>query len=106
MADAPDDPGPAAPAALPCSRCGRPVGLGRGEGYLVDIRAVADPTPPVFTGDDLAADATREIQRLLDRLRGLSSRRLADQVYGRQLFCLCNACYARWSADPFGASRT
>ncbi len=106
MTAGPDDAGPAAPTAVPCSRCGRPVGLGRGEGYLVDIRAVADPTPPVFTGDDLSADATREIQRLLVRLRGMSPRRVADQVYRRRLFCLCNACYALWSADPFGVSRT
>ena len=87
---------------LPCSRCQQGVQLGRGEGYLVDIRAVADPTPPVLTGDDLSADASREIQRLLVRLRGMSERQVANQVFRRRLFCLCNACYARWIEDPFG----
>jgi hypothetical protein len=91
---------------LPCGRCGRLVVLGRGECYLVDIRAVADPTPPVFNGDDLSRDASKEIKRLLARLRGLSEKQLVDQVYRRRLFCLCNACYARWVEDPVGDGRS
>jgi hypothetical protein len=88
---------------LTCSRCGRDVELGRGECYLIDIRAVADPSPPVFTGEDLSRDAAREIDRLLKQLRKLTARELAAQVYSRKLFCLCNACHARWIQDPFGA---
>jgi hypothetical protein len=63
---------------------------------------VADPTPPVFTGDDLSRDTTREIDRLLKRLRKLSEQQLVNQVYRRKLFCLCSACYGRWIDDPFG----
>lgn len=102
MTGVPSHPAPATPPLL-CSRCGATLGLGRGECYLVDVRAVADPSPPVITGDDLSHDAAREIERLLTRLRGLSERELVAQVYRRRLFCLCNGCYARWSADPFGA---
>jgi hypothetical protein len=87
-----------------CARCGRSVPLGRGECYLVDVRVVADPTPPVFTGDDLSVDAAREIDRLLKSLRKLSRDELLAQVYRRRLFCLCCGCYAEWSADPFGRS--
>ena len=87
---------------LPCSRCGARLTLGRGECYLVDVRAVADPTPPVFTGDDLSKDASREIDRLLKRLRKLSEQQLVNQVYRRKLFCLCTTCYGRWIGDPFG----
>ena len=101
MTGDPDEQG-TAPTPLPCSRCGREVGLGRGEGYLVDIRAVADPMPPVFTGDDLTRDASREIQKLLKQLRGMTTRQVSDQVYRRRLFCLCNACYVRWIENPFG----
>jgi hypothetical protein len=96
----PDDEGRAGP--LTCARCGGPIPVGRGEGYLIDIRAVADPTPPAFSAEDLQADTEREISRLLASLRGQSERQLLDQVYGRRLFCLCNACYARWIDDPFG----
>ena len=91
-----------AASPLPCGRCGCDVRPGSGEGYLVDIRAVADPSPPVFTGDDISSDASKEIQRLLTRLRGMTAKQVADQVYRRRLFCLCNACYARWIEDPFG----
>ena len=90
---------------LPCARCRRIVTLGSGEGYLVDIRAVADPTPPIITGDDLSQDATREISRLLMRLRGMSHAQLAVQVYSRKLFCLCTFCYAIWIEDPVGRVR-
>ena len=91
------------PSSLNCSRCGAPLALGRGECYLVDIRAVADPSPPVFTGDDLSRDAAREIDRLLRQIRRMSEGELVAQVFRRKLFCLCNACYARWIDDPFGS---
>jgi hypothetical protein len=89
---------------LQCARCGTLLALGRGECYLVDIRAVADPSPPIFTGDDLSQDAEIEITRLLTRIRALSERQLLNEVYRRKLFCLCNACYARWVEDPAGGS--
>jgi hypothetical protein len=65
---------------------------------------VADPSPPVFTGDDLSRDAAREIDRLLRRVRAMSEYELIAQVFRRRLFCLCNTCYARWVDDPFGSS--
>ena len=99
-----DDPTKRPP--LPCARCRKTVALGRGEGYLVDIRAVADPTPPIFTGDDLSQDASREISRLLMKIRGMSNAQLAVQVYRRKLLCLCTRCYANWIEDPVGRERT
>jgi hypothetical protein len=102
MANDPKDVEPR-PASLACSRCGVAVGLGRSECYLVEIRAVADPFPPVFNDDDLSRDAEKEIGRLLARLRKLTERQLMNQVYRRKLFCLCNACYAGWIENPMGA---
>jgi hypothetical protein len=87
---------------LLCARCGTGLALGRGECYFVEIRAVADPTPPVITGDDLSQDAGREIGRLVARIQGMSERQLIDQVYRRKLFCLCGPCYGRWIEDPVG----
>ncbi len=92
-----DEPAP----ALKCARCGQAVALGRAEAYLVDIRAVADPTSPVFHDDDFDTDATRQIQRLLKRLRGMSTQQVADQVFRRRLHILCNACYTHWIERPF-----
>jgi len=91
-----------APGALSCSRCGVALERGRGECYFVDVRAVADPSPPVFTEDDLERDTARAIRELLARLRKMTERQLLDQVYHRRLFCLCGPCYAQWVKDPFG----
>ena len=77
---------------------------GRDECYLVEIRSVADPSPPVFTEADLERDTEQAIAGLLARLRTLSSRQLLEQVYLRQLHCLCAACHARWTDDPFGTA--
>jgi hypothetical protein len=97
---------PASGPPVHCSRCGKAVEPGRGEYYLVDVRAVADPSPPVFTAEDLATDPAREIDRLLRRLRRMTREQLAHQVYRRRLFCLCNACYGAWIDDPFGTGRS
>jgi hypothetical protein len=90
--------------SLPCARCGRTVVLGKAEGYLVDIRAVADPRPPAFSLDDLSLDCRAEIQRLLERIEKMSSQELEDQVYRRRIYCLCNNCYGSWIDAPFGRS--
>lgn len=91
--------------SLVCSRCSASVLLGRGECYLAEVNAVADPTPPIFTEDDLRVDVGREIDRLVARIHGLSEEELRSQVFERRLFCLCTRCYAEWSADPFGVGR-
>ena len=101
----PPTPGKAVRATtLPCSRCGVVLQRGRDECYLVEIRAVADPYPPVFTEADLERDTKLAIAELLARLRTMSERQLIEQVYLRRLYCLCAACHARWADNPFGAA--
>jgi hypothetical protein len=91
---------------LACGRCGVSVTLGRGECYLVEIRAVADPSPPVFTGDDFSRDAEAEIAALLRRLHGLTEEQLMGEVYRRKLLCLCNTCYSEWIEAPASRAST
>ena len=83
-----------------CDRCAAELEPGRGELYVVRIEAVADPTPPNLTKDDLSRDTAGEIERLLDSMRGLSSQEALDQVYRRLTLHLCNACYQKWIEDP------
>jgi hypothetical protein len=92
------------PDRLPstCRRCSATITPGRGDSYVISIVAVADPAPPAFTEDDLARDAGREIALLLKRLRGIDEQEALDQVYRREVFALCAACYARWIEDPTG----
>jgi hypothetical protein len=70
--------------------------------YLVAIGAVADPTPPVFSAEDLADDIRAQIQRLLAQLEGVSEQEALDQVYRRLAFYLCGTCFRRWIANPTG----
>ena len=86
--------------ALSCQRCSTALRLGRGECYLVKIQAVADPTPPVITREELATDVGSEIQSLLAQLAGLSEQELMNQVYRREIFYLCTPCYRDWINDP------
>lgn len=86
-----------------CARCSRPLAAGRGDHYLVGILAVADPSPPVVTEEDLARDLSREIRIVLDRLRETGEDEALDQVFRRKVFRLCNACYKGWIESPTGA---
>lgn len=88
-----------------CARCSKPLAHGRGDHYLVGIVAVADPSPPVITEEDLAGDLSGEIRAILDRLRGTSEAEALDQVVRRKVFRLCNACYKAWIASPTGADQ-
>jgi hypothetical protein len=98
-ADVPDT----APPLPACRRCGRELQLGRGDLYVVSILAVADPSPPVFTEDDLALDVGTEIRRLVAQLSGLDAQQAQDQVYRRLVFPLCTSCYQSWIEDPTGS---
>jgi hypothetical protein len=85
-----------------CDRCSRELRLGRGEFYVIRIEAIADPTPPEFTDEDLARDHREEFARLCQALQQLSAREAMDQVYRRLTLYLCNACYRQWIEDPAG----
>jgi len=85
---------------LTCARCARELTPGEGDFYLVRIVAVADPSPPVFSEEDLALDVESEVESLLARVRGKSEEELMDQVYRREIFHLCTPCYLRWIARP------
>jgi hypothetical protein len=89
-------------APLACRRCGAELRPGSGDFYRVTVEAVADPSPPDVSAEDLARDLRREIEQLLDRLRGLSEQEALDQVYRRLTFHLCGPCYRHWIRDPTG----
>jgi hypothetical protein len=86
-----NDPGP-----LCCRRCGVALKPGKGNFYVVRIEALADPTPPNFSEEDLQHDPRAEIERLLEQMRDLSAQAAMDQVYRRMVIYLCNPCYQQW----------
>jgi hypothetical protein len=84
---------------LRCDCCGREVHAGRGDYYAVSIVAVADPMPPVVTEEERAADVSREIRRLVERLAGRGEESLVDEVVREVLLRLCVGCYREWMAE-------
>jgi hypothetical protein len=85
-----------------CSRCGIALRAGAGDFYLVRIQAMADPTPPSFSEEDLQHDPKEEIQRLMEQLRDLSAQEAMDQVYRQLVLYLCGPCYRYWIENPVG----
>ncbi len=86
-----------------CRRCGRELHPGKGDLYVVSILAVADPSPPIFTEEDLADDIGKEILRLTAQMHRLSAEQAQAQVYRRLVFHMCPSCYGRWIEDPTGS---
>ncbi len=87
-------------APLLCTRCGMELRPGSGDFYLVRIEALADPSPPRFSEDDLKLDPRAEIERLFRQMSGLSEQELIDQIYRRLVLYLCGPCYRQWIEDP------
>jgi hypothetical protein len=85
---------------LLCARCGTELTPGSGDYYVVRIEALADPTPPSFSEDDLQQDHRAESERLIEQMREVSERELMDQVYRRLFLYLCGPCYRDWIEDP------
>jgi len=93
---------PAQPTESPlfCDRCTVELHPGRGDFFVVKIEAIADPTPPEFTEEDLRRDHRREIERLLAQVEELSEREAMNQVFRRLTIFLCDRCYQKWIENP------
>jgi hypothetical protein len=85
-----------------CNRCSTELFPGKGNFYVVQIEAMADPSPPDLDERDLGEDPQREIQRLVDEMSDLSQQELMDQVYRRVTIFLCLPCYSKWIENPTG----
>jgi RNase P subunit RPR2 len=85
-----------------CNRCSAVLHPGQGDFYVVRIEAVADPTPPTFSEQDLQQDTAAEIDRLVEALRDMSEREALDQIFRRMTLHLCSRCYRQWIENPVG----
>jgi hypothetical protein len=85
-----------------CSRCLKILAAGRGQFYVVSIEAVADPTPPSFTSEEMDRDYRADWRATVAELEGTSPQEALDQVYRRVVIHLCNACYQDWIENPAG----
>ncbi len=96
MDDAKEDDSEEDREPISCSRCASDVAPGRGEFYIIDIEAKADPTPPVLDENDLQRDYKSEINAIVAELENVTpqNQRLTIQ--------LCMSCYATWMENPAG----
>jgi hypothetical protein len=85
-----------------CDRCSKTLTPGEGNFYVIKIEAVADPSPPIITEEDLRRDIRDEIDRLFAQLRDLTEQEDLDQVHRRVVLYLCGPCYRRWIENPVG----
>lgn len=83
-----------------CARCTTELEPGTGTFYRVTIEAVADPTPPTISAEDLATDLRKRIEELLQQMQDLSAQEAMDQVYRRLTLYLCGPCYRQWIENP------
>jgi hypothetical protein len=93
---------PADQAPVFCARCAVALQPGSGIFYRITIEAVADPTPPTFSAEDLAIDVRPLIEQLLAQLDDLSEAEALAQVYRRLILDLCGRCYREWIENPTG----
>jgi hypothetical protein len=85
-----------------CARCAAELLPGRGDFYQVTIEAVADPTPPAVTAEEMQGDLRGQIEELLARLAQTSAQEAMDQVHRRLTLHLCRPCYVVWIENPAG----
>jgi hypothetical protein len=100
MVTKPDQPADLSP--LLCARCMMELELGTGTFYRVTIEAVADPTPPTISAEELTTDLRERIEHLLQQMQDLSAQEAMDQVYRRLTLYLCGPCYREWIENPTG----
>ncbi|MCA9145041.1 MAG: hypothetical protein H6821_07380 [Planctomycetaceae bacterium] len=87
------DPDEAAPP-IHCARCVTELIPGRGEFYVVEIEAKADPTPPILDPSDLKRDYKSEINALVAELEHLAPQNQRVTIH------LCMSCYPAWIEKP------
>jgi hypothetical protein len=83
-----------------CAKCLSKLTPGTGDFFVVRIEAVADPTPPTFSEEDLQRDHRRDFESLVKQMTDFSERELMDQVYRRTVIHLCNRCFDEWFEHP------
>lgn len=86
-----------------CARCLRLLRPGRGEFYVVQIEAVADPSPPNLDAYE-EQDIRRSYEELVRQLKDVSEQEAKDQVFRRLKIILCNDCFPTWFGNPAGDS--
>ena len=85
-----------------CARCAIELHPGKSNFFLVKIDAVADPTPPSISDEDLSQDVQGQIKKLIAQMEKVSAAEAMDQVHRHLTLFLCGSCYQEWIEHPTG----
>jgi len=77
-----------------CDNCGRTI-PSSSQTYIVRIELFAKAEPLELTLDDLLADHTAQIEKLIEEMENLDVEEATDQVYEAYAFQLCPVCRLR-----------
>ncbi|MCX7625244.1 MAG: hypothetical protein N2Z21_03415 [Candidatus Sumerlaeaceae bacterium] len=77
-----------------CHNCGREVGSNE-QLYVLRIELFAKAEPLELTIDDLLADHTAQIEKLIEEMEALDPEEASDEVYESYNFELCPECRRR-----------
>ncbi|MGB9691233.1 MAG: hypothetical protein ACPL7D_03610 [Candidatus Sumerlaeaceae bacterium] len=77
-----------------CSNCGADVPPGA-QLYVLRIELYAQAQPIELTIDDLLADHTAQIEKLIEEMEFLDAEEATDEVYEAYVFELCAMCRRR-----------
>ena len=83
-----------------CACCGAKLTPGTGDFYVVRIEALANPSPPRFSEEDLKHDHRAEIERLIEADARPVRARVEGSGFRRLILHLCGPCYRQWIEDP------
>lgn len=87
---------------LICARCLRLLWVGRGEFFVVQINAVADPSAPDLNAyEEQDTNSIRQAYEEVIGQLGEASELEANEQVARQLqIHLCNECFPDWFENP------
>jgi hypothetical protein len=83
-----------------CAHCLASLTPGAGNFWVISIDAVADPTPPEFTEEDLRRDLRSEFAEVVRQMQDTSPLEAMDQVHRHMVIHLCNRCFETWMDNP------
>lgn len=76
---------------LHCDSCKRTIANPRSS-FRMRIEICADPSPPVFTEEDLQRDTASEMKQILEAMEKMDPQEMEDEVHEAYTYILCRPC--------------
>ncbi len=88
-----------------CDRCDGGLLVEENVRYIMKLEIYAAYDPMEITEKDLERDFEKEFAETIQKLEGIPSQELRQQVYMREVYDLCAACQRAVARDPLQKRR-